>query len=110
MINDIKNSAIGVIGNVRDSTVETTQNNNKNSEMEVVKQLIKVANYLKEQASTPDEKAAAQAVETAADCLSKGDEPSALAWLRMSRDWALKVAQSLGVKLASDLIIRACGR
>ncbi|MCL8381111.1 hypothetical protein [Xanthobacter aminoxidans] len=106
--NHITNSGtIGVIGEVSHSSVTASQTTLGGASNEAIVQLEALAKILKEQASNPDEEVAAEAVKKAAEKLSSGDESAALAWLKRSGAWALKVAESISAKLAAELIIRA---
>ncbi len=106
--NNVENSgAIGVVGVANNSTVAVTQTTLGGASKDAVAELETLAKILKERAATPDEEVGAVAVSNAAEKLAKGDEPGALAWLKRSGAWALKVAEEVSVKLAAELIIRA---
>lgn len=106
--NNLTNSGvIGVVGSASNSTVTANQSTLGGASNDAIAQLEALAKTLNERASTPDEEVAAEAVKKAAEKLSKGDEPSAQAWLKRSGAWALKVAEGVGAKLAAELIIRA---
>lgn len=106
--NNVENSGIiGVVGDVSNSTVTANQTTLGGASKTAIAELEALATILAQRASTPDEEVGAAAVKNAAERLSKGDEPGALAWLKRSGAWALKVAEDVSVKLAAELIIRA---
>lgn len=106
--NNVENSGvIGVVGVANNSTVTANQTTLGGASKDAVAELEALAKILKERAATPDEEVGAEAVGKAAEKLAKGDEPGALAWLKRSGAWALKVAEDVSVKLAAELIIRA---
>jgi hypothetical protein len=105
---NVENSGvIGVMGVANNSTIIGGQTAPGGGSNEAVAELETLASILKERAVTPDEEVGAEAVAKAAEKLAKGDAPSALAWLKRSGAWALKVAEDVSVKLAAELIIRA---
>lgn len=109
--NNVTNSGIaGVVGGtvkVENSAVTTNQTTLGSTSADAIAELLTLAKILKERAATPDQEVGAAAVENAAAKLSAGDEPGALAWLKRSGAWALKVAEDVSVKLAAELIVRA---
>ena len=108
--NNVTNSGIaGVVGGtvkVENSVVTGNQTTLGSTSTDAIAELHALAKILKERASTPDEEVSATAVENAATKLSAGDEAGALAWLKRSGAWALKVAEDVSVKLAAELIVR----
>lgn len=108
MQNNVTNSGvIGVVGATNESVVTATQTTLGGASDDAIAQLEALARILAEKASNPDEEVAAEAVRKASEKLSKGDEAGALAWLKRSGAWALKVAEDVSVKLAAELIIRS---
>ncbi|USQ98435.1 hypothetical protein [Caulobacter sp. RL271] len=110
VVNVVNNGTAGIVGgtvDVKDSTVIGAQTTMGSTSADAITQLQELAKVLKAQAKEPDEEVAATAVDNAAQKLAAGDEAGALAWLKRSGAWALKIAESVSAKLAAEMIIRA---
>ncbi len=108
--NITNNGNAGIIGQTVDAQGATAigaQTTLGGVQNQAIKELNLLAKHLLKEAKSPDEEVAAEAVKKAAEKLEGGDEQAALAWLKRSGSWALKVAESISAKLAAELIVRA---